>query len=98
MAFLAGGLILLGFVTADRSISLAVAAALGCLVVVHLVARPGPSGVATIADGAWVALAGAAVAFVGSVMTDTDRVLPAPNAPAWTLPVADAPASVPPPR
>jgi hypothetical protein len=100
MAFLAGGLVLLCFATADRAIGLAVAAALASLIVVHLVARPGPSGVATLAGGAWVALAGAAVALAGSVMTDADvgPVAPMHDAPAWTLPAPDSPASVPPPR
>ena len=51
MAFLTGGLVLLCFATADRSLSLAGAVALAGLVAVHLVSRPGPSGMATLAAG-----------------------------------------------
>lgn len=96
MAFLASGLVLLCFANADRTISQAGAVALAGLVVVHLVARPGPSGMATLAAGAWVALAGAAVALAGSVMSDGDAAVAA--APAWAPPAPDASPSVPPPR
>ena len=86
MAFLAGGLVLLCFATADRSLSLAGAAALAGLVAVHLVSRPGPSGVATLAAGAWVALAGAAVALAGSLMSAEEDAVAAAEQPAWALP------------
>jgi hypothetical protein len=86
MAFLAGGLVLLCFATADRTISQAGAVALAGLVAAHLVSRPGPSGVATLAAGAWVALVGAAVALAGSFMSDGEGVEPAPEVPAWALP------------
>ena len=86
MAFLAGGLVLLCFATADRTIAQAAAVALAGLVAVHLVSRPGPSGVATLAAGAWVALAGAAVALAGSFMSEDEGIEPAPEVPAWALP------------
>jgi hypothetical protein len=86
MAFLAGGLVLLCFATADRSLSVAAAVALAALVALHLVSRPGPSGMATLAWGAWVALAGAAVALAGSLMSDGEDVVAAPEPSAWALP------------
>ena len=86
MAFLAGGLVLLCFATADRSLSLAAAVALVALVALHLVSRPGPSGMATLAAGAWVALAGAAVALAGSLMSDGEDAVAPPEASAWALP------------
>jgi hypothetical protein len=86
MAFLAGGLILLCFAAADRSISLATAAGLLALVVVHLVSRPGADGVATPASGAWVAAAGAVLALAGAVMSEEESDVVAPEVPVWGLP------------
>ncbi len=82
----AGCLVLLCFATADRSLSLAGAVALAGLVAVHLVSRPGPSGMATLAAGAWVALAGAAVALAGSLMSEEEDAVAAAQEPAWSLP------------
>ena len=86
MAFLAGGLVLLCFATADRSISLAAAAGLLALVLVHLVSRPGADGVATPAAGAWVAAAGAVLALAGAAMSDPADAVVAPEVPVWGLP------------
>jgi hypothetical protein len=86
MAFLAGGLGLLCFAAADRSISLAAAAGLVALVAVHLVSRPGVDGVATLASGAWVALGGAVLALAGSAMSADADAVATPEAPVWALP------------
>jgi hypothetical protein len=94
MAVLAGGVALLCFAVADRSLSVAAAGALGLLVLVHLFSRPGPAGIASLRFGAWVAMAGAVLAVAGALMSDGEHT-PEPT-PAW-MAVGDAPPSVAPP-
>ena len=97
IAFLAGGLALLTFATADRSISVAAAAALLAIVAYHVADPAGPSGLLTLKSGAWVALIGAGLALASTFMDDEPQLqaLTPEPLPAWQEPVA--PGSVAPP-
>ncbi|MGZ4270051.1 MAG: hypothetical protein ACXVFN_11200 [Solirubrobacteraceae bacterium] len=98
MAFLAGGLVLLCFVAADRALSVAGAVALAGLVAVHIVDRPGPSGFATLKAGPWVALLGALTALASTLISEPAPEPAADLAPAWAAPAAGSDTSVAPPR
>jgi Na+-translocating ferredoxin:NAD+ oxidoreductase RnfD subunit len=98
IAFLAGGLALLSFATADRIISVAGAVALVAVVGYHVAEPAGPSGLLTLNSGAWVALLGAGLTLASTFLDGEPQVLtPAPEPlPAWQEPAR--PASVAPPR
>ena len=98
IAFLAGGLLLLSFAEADRTITMAAAAGLIGIAAVHIVAPAGPDGLLTPKTGPWIALVGGAVALASAFMSDEgETVAPAPAPqplPAWSEPDT----SVAPPR
>lgn len=84
IAFLAGGLALLSFATADRSISVVGALAMVGIVAVHIVSPPGPEGFLVPASGAWVGLIGAGVVLASTFMSDAVPA-EAPE-PVWAVP------------
>ena len=90
MALLAGAVILLCCIAADRSASVLTGTALAILVLYHVIDRPGPTGFATPEEGALLGLAGGVLVLLGTWL---DRE---PVAVVVASPVS--PASMPPPR
>jgi hypothetical protein len=103
LAMLAGAVAISVTLAVDLRAVLAGAAAIGALVVFHVVDQPGPNEIVTVRFGAWIALAGAAAIALSAFAdagTPERSSSHAPWAPAstpaeaWTAPPA---ASVPPP-
>jgi hypothetical protein len=100
IALIAGAAALSVLTTIDMRAVLGGAAAIGGLVIVHVLDQPGPNEIVTVKAGPWVALAGAAAIALSARDEATPVVAPAafaptPPAEAWSPPAA---ASVPPPR
>jgi hypothetical protein len=100
IALIAGAAALSVLMAIDLRAVLGAAAAIGGLVVIHILDQPGPNEIVSVKAGPWVALAGAAAialsARAEATPTASPVAFPPPQPSEQWAP--SAPASVPPPR